>query len=36
MDNLVTISKMIFHIEKIQEYIKDLDYERNDSRSLCF
>lgn len=27
MDNLVTISKMIFHIEKIQEYIKDLDYE---------
>lgn len=27
MDNLATISKMILHIEKIQEYIKDLDYE---------
>ncbi|MBQ2356184.1 MAG: DUF86 domain-containing protein [Treponema sp.] len=27
MDNLATVSKMILHIEKIQEYIKDLDYE---------
>ena len=27
MDNLITISKMILHIEKIQEYIKNMDYE---------
>ena len=25
MDNLATISKMILHIEKIQEYIHDYD-----------
>lgn len=27
MDNETTVVKMIFLIEKIQEYIKDLDYE---------
>ncbi len=27
MDNISTITKMISHIEKIQEYIKDLDYD---------